>query len=130
MISVDIVTPSRRLVQGGVADSLKVPAFRGELTILPGHTELLTLLNTGVLSFVQDGRERRFAVSFGFLEVRDDRAIVLAETCEESTEISRERAQAAQKKAEDAISAGLAEGKFKKYQLKLQRAIIRQQVSE
>lgn len=126
MISVDIVTPHRRLLEGIKVDVLKVPAHRGELMILPGHTELLTLLDTGILSFVQEGRERKFAVSFGFLDVRNDRAIVLAETCEESTEIDKERAKIAQRKAEEAIAAGLSEEQFRKYQLKLQRAITRQ----
>lgn len=130
MICVDIVTPYRKLVEGAKVESLVVPAYRGELTVLPGHTELLTTLNTGILSFVQEGRERKFAVSFGFLDIRNDRAIVLAETCEESTEISIERARTAQKKAEDAIAAGLSESQFRKYQLKLQRAIIRQRASE
>ncbi|MBI1862239.1 MAG: ATP synthase F1 subunit epsilon [Deltaproteobacteria bacterium] len=130
MITVDVVTPTRRLVDGVKVDALKVPAYRGELTILPGHTELLTLLNTGVMSFTQDGRERKFAVSFGFLDVRGDKAIVLAETCEEASDIDADRAKAAQKKAEEALAAALTDDKFKKYQLKLQRAVIRQHLSE
>lgn len=130
MISLDIVTPSRRLVDGVKVASLRVPAHRGELTILPGHTELLTLLGTGVLSFATDERERRFAVSFGFLDIRSDRAIILAETCEESIEIDTKRAKTAQKKAEEALGAALTDEKFKKYQLKLQRSLIRQQIGD
>ncbi len=129
MISVDIVTPYRRLVEGVKVEALKVPGHAGELTILPGHTEFLTLLNTGVMSFSVDGQERRFAVSFGFIDIRGDKALVLAETCEEASEIDAGRAKAAQKKAEEALGAGLAEDKFKKYQLKLQRSLIRQQIS-
>lgn len=128
MITLDIVTPYRRLLNAVTVDALVVPGHRGELKIMPGHADMLTLLNTGVLSFHQDGSQRKFALSFGFLDIRWDRALVLAETCEESTEIDLHRAKAAQKKAEEALSAALTEEKFKKYQLKLQRSLIRQHI--
>lgn len=126
MIQVDIVTPSRKLTDGIGAVSVKLPAYKGEIEILPGHAELITLLNTGIVTLTGDGTQLRFAISYGLAEVRNDRVIVLAETAEESTEIDIERARAAQKKAEEQLSSALTEDKFKKYQLKLQRALIRQ----
>ena len=129
MILVDIVTPTKKLVDGAKVDSVTLPGARGDLQVLTGHTELLTLLSTGVLSFAQDGKERKFAVSYGFAEIRNDKVIVLAETAEESTDIDKERATKAKKKAEELLAATLEEGHFKKYQLKLQRAIVRQHIS-
>jgi len=130
VIRVDIVTPTKKLVEGAKADWVKFPGFKGELEILPGHRELLTMVSTGVLSFVQDGRERKFAVSHGFAEVRHDRVLVLAETAEESTGVDKARAQQARKRAEDKLVQGvLSEEEFKKHQMKLQRAIIRQTIS-
>lgn len=129
MISVDIVTPTRRLVEGAQATSVKLPAVKGEIEILPGHAELIALLGTGVLTIVQDGRERKFALSHGFAEVRKDKVLVLAETVEEAKEIDKDRAKKAQAKAQEVLGAVLAEGQFKKYQLKLQRSIIRQQIA-
>ena len=99
MIAVDIVTPTRKLVEGLDAVSVKLPAVKGEIEVLPGHTELLTLLTTGPLVVQGDGKERRFAISYGFAEVRNDRIIVCAETAEESTDLNVDRAKAAQKKA-------------------------------
>ena len=130
MIKVDIVTPSRKLVEGAMASSVKLPAHKGEIGVLPGHTELLTMLSTGILSLSVDGRERKFALSHGFAEVREDRVWVLAETVEESKEIDRERAKKAQKNAESLLHSTLTPEQFKKHQLKLQRALIRQQAAQ
>jgi len=130
MLEVDLVTPTRRLVDSAKVSEVKLPGADGQLTILPGHTELLTLLGTGPLSFVQDGVERTFAVSFGFAEVRKDKVLVLAETCEEATEINRDRAVTAQKQAEKALTATLSREEFRKHELKLQRAMVRQQVAQ
>ena len=126
---VDVVTPSRRILEGIQVERVTLPTANGEITILPGHTELVTLLSTGVMSFPVSGAERRFAVSSGFSIVRKDKVIVLAETCEESTEVDLARAKEAQKRAEKALSGVLTESEMRKQQLKLQRALIRQQVS-
>lgn len=130
MIRLDIVTPTKKLVEGAKADWVKIPGHRGELEILPGHRELLTLLSTGPLTFVLDGRERKFAISYGFAEVRNNRVLVMAETAEEATAVDKLRAQAAKKRAEEKLVQGvLNEHEFKKQQMKLQRAIVRQTIS-
>ena len=129
MIAVDIVTPHRRLVEGAQVNSLKLPSVKGELTILQGHAELLTLLDTGVLSFASDGEERRFALSYGFAEVKNDKVTIMAETAEEGREIDKNRAMEAQARAETALKETLSEEEFQKQRLKLQRAILRQRVA-
>ena len=73
MLKVDIVTPTKKLVDGASADSIKLPGAKGELQILDGHTDLLTLLTTGALVFTKDGKERRFSVSYGFAEIRNNK---------------------------------------------------------
>ncbi len=129
MIVVDLVTPVRKLVEGATTAAVKLPGEKGEMEILPGHTEMLTLLKAGILSFQSDGVQRVFAISFGFAEVRDDKVIICAETAEEASEIDKDRAVKAQKKAEEALSSVLTEEHFNKYQLKLERSLIRQSVA-
>jgi len=129
MLKIDIVTPTRKLVDGAPADSVKLPGAKGELQILDGHTDLLTLLSTGPLVFVKDGKERKFSVSYGFAEIRNNKVLVLADTVEESKDIDKARAQAAQKRAEQALMGTLSESDFKKQQLKLERALVRQHIS-
>jgi len=120
-----IVTPTRRLVEGVQVDSVKIPSTKGELEILPGHVDLMALLGTGELTFTQQGKKRRFAVSYGFLEVKNNHVLVLAETCEEASEINKSRAETAKQKATDALGAALTPEQFKKYQAKLHRAVVR-----
>jgi F-type H+-transporting ATPase subunit epsilon len=80
---------------------VQLPGSEGYLGILPGHTPLITLLKTGVLSYRGAGRSENFAVSAGFAEISDDRVSVLADLAEGASEIDaaaaeRERARAAE----------------------------------
>ena len=68
MIVVDIVTPHKKIVEGAQVKSLKLPSATGQLTILPGHAEMLALLAAGELSFVQDGTERKICREHGLRE--------------------------------------------------------------
>ena len=129
MLKIDIVMPTKKLLDSASAESVKLPGVKGELQVLEGHTELLTLLKAGPLTLVQDGRERKFSVSYGFAEIRNNKVLVLADTVEESTTIDKKRAEAAQKKAEQALLGVLSESDFKKQQLKLERALVRQQIT-
>ncbi len=128
MIEVDIVTPARRILENVKVERITLPTQSGTITVLPGHTDLVTILSTGVMSFPTAAAERKFAVSYGFSIVRKNKVIVLAETCEEAGEIDQSRAKSAQKKAEQALSTSLDEKQMRKYQLKLERAITRQQL--
>ena len=130
MISVDIVTPYRKILENATATSVRLPAAKGEMEVLPGHAELLTLLSTGVLGIRRDEGEKRFAISYGFAEIRKDKILVLAETCEESSEIDLERAKQAQKQAEEHLISQITTESFRKYQLKLERAVTRQKVAK
>jgi len=130
-VKVSIVTPQRKLVEDVEATDVTFQAAKGQLQILPGHTELLTTLDTGLLSFVSGGEKRRFAVSYGFAEVKDDHVLFLAETCEESSEIDVDRAKEAQRLAWKYLTEGITDPEeFKKIQLKHERAVLRQEVAE
>ncbi len=129
MIEVDIVTPSRRILEGVKVERVSLPTENGTITVLPGHAELVTLLGTGILTFPSGTGERKFVVSYGFAMVRKNKVIVLAETCEEGSEIDLARAKAAQKKAEQHLGTAKDEREMRKYQLKLERSIARQQIT-
>lgn len=93
-----VVTPERKVVETD-AEEVQLPGSEGYLGILPGHTPLITLLKTGVLSYRGGGRSGALAVSAGFAEISDDRVSVLADSAESAAEINasaaeRDRAQA------------------------------------
>ena len=80
-IQLEVVTPERRVLAEAV-DSVNVPGANGELGILPGHTPLISQLQTGTLTYVQDGKSSSLHVTGGFVEVHDDHVSVLAEGTE------------------------------------------------
>ena len=72
-----VITPARAVLDT-VATSVVVPAFDGELGILPGHADLLALLGQGVLRMkTPDGTVKRMAIRGGFLQVQHNTMTVL-----------------------------------------------------
>jgi F-type H+-transporting ATPase subunit epsilon len=98
-LQLDVITPERRLLSEQ-ADAVTVPGLGGELGILPGHTPLISALQTGVLSYTQAGATRRLLVSGGFVEVSGDRVSVLADLAEFPEEVDAARARQERDEAE------------------------------
>ena len=103
-LQLDVITPERRLISEAV-DSVTVPGLGGELGILPGHTALISQLQTGVLSYTQGGATRRLLVSGGFVEVNADRVSVLAEAAETPEEVDVARARELREQSERALGS-------------------------
>jgi F-type H+-transporting ATPase subunit epsilon len=103
-IQLEVVTPERRVLAEPV-DMVTVPGLGGELGILPGHTPLISQLQTGVLTYVQDGKSFSLHVSGGFVEVREDHVSVLAEIAERPDEIDASRAKLSREKFEKQLNA-------------------------
>lgn len=103
-IQLEVVTPERRVLAEPV-DMVTVPGLGGELGILPGHTPLISQLQTGVLTYSQDGKSYPLHVSGGFVEVRDDHVSVLAEIAERPDEIDASRAKLSREKLEKQLNA-------------------------
>ena len=128
-LKLNMLSPERRILDSQTVEYVTLPGSEGEIQILPGHVPMIGTLETGVYSYrTSSGNAGAGVISSGFFEVLNDELNVLAETLELKSEIDVNRARAAQQKAESALmDADLDEHKFKKYQLKLQRAVIRQQ---
>lgn len=128
-IQLEVVTPERRVLAEPV-DMVTVPGLGGELGILPGHTPLISQLQTGVLTYVQDGKSFQLHVSGGFVEVRDDHVSVLAEVAERPDEIDAARARASREKFEKQLNAWSgSEQDFEEVKTELDRSIVRLQLA-
>ncbi len=129
-LTLELVTPERAAFSGE-GDSVVLPAWEGEMGVLPGHAPFLVQLKPGAVR-LRDGDETRlFAVSGGFAEIRDDKVSLFAETAEMAESIDGERARQAleraqaelQRKEADALTMANAEAA-------LQRALVRLKVAE
>ena len=101
-LQLDIVTPEK-LAYSDEVDAVVLPGSEGELGVLPHHAPLVTMLGVGELRIRKSGAEESFAIVGGFLQVRPDRVVVMAETADMASEIDLERAQEARRDAERAI---------------------------
>lgn len=109
---------------------VSVKGIAGELGILPNHIPLVTPLRIAPISIKRDGKVDVLAVGGGFIEVRKDKVVILAESAELASEIDVNRAQAAKQRAEERLAAKRDEVDFKRAELALQRASNRINVTE
>ena len=129
-IQLEIVTPERLVYQDEV-DSVNVPGVEGELGILPHHAPLVSTLGYGELRIRKGGAEEAFAIVGGFVQVRPDKVVVMAETADLASEIDLERAQEARREAERALETGFTEGAdLSAARAALQQALMRIRVAE
>ena len=104
-LSIDIVSPERVLYTGE-ADMVVCRTSEGEIAFLPGHVPFLGALGIGVVRILLPERgEQAAAVHGGFVEVANDRVIVLSDVAELAERIDIDRARRAQQRAEERLSA-------------------------
>ena len=126
----EIVTPERLAFSESV-DAVVVPGIEGELGILPHHAPLLSILGFGELRIRKGGAEESFAIVGGFVQVRPDKVVVMAETADLAAEIDHEKAQEARREAERALETGYSEGAdLSAARAALQTALMRIRVAE
>jgi F-type H+-transporting ATPase subunit epsilon len=129
-LTLQIITPERVLFEEGDVASVTITGIEGELTILPSHAPLMTELRPGPLVFRKSGDEVDVALSGGFLEVRDDRVVVLADTAERSDEIDQARAEEARRRAQTQLASREGEMDIALVMAALERAQARIRVAE
>jgi len=98
----EIVT-AERMVFSDEVSALIAWGMEGQLGILPHHAPLMTMLQPGDLMIRKDKEEEYLAISGGFLEVRPDKVIILADACERVDEIDIARAEEAKRRAQETL---------------------------
>ena len=99
-LSLTVVTPERAVLQAVACDEVTLPAQRGEIGILPGHTPLIALLGVGVVGYRDGSRRAAVAVRGGFVEVAGDAVRVLADVATEKDAIDAAQAREAKGEGE------------------------------
>jgi len=127
----EIVTPER-LAYSDTVDAVNLPGIEGELGVLPHHAPLVSMLGVGELRIRKGGAEESFAIVGGFLQVRPDKVVVMAETADMASEIDLEKAQQARREAEQALEgAARADAvDLSAARAALQQALLRIRVAE
>jgi len=102
-INFKITTPEREVYYGEV-DQATMPTLEGEITVLPNHLPIVSVLVPGEIRLIDGSDEIGMAVSGGFIEVRPgNNIVVLADTAERAEELDVAKIEEAKKKAEKAL---------------------------
>jgi len=130
-LSVDVITAERVVFSDTDIDAVVAPGASGELTVLPEHASFITALVPGELRLQKAGSDETYMmVTGGFLEVRDDKVVILAEAAERAEEIDIALAQEARARAERALETRAADVDLTRVQAELRRATVALRVAE
>lgn len=124
----ELVTAERTVYSDDV-NMIIVWGQEGQLGILPHHAPLMTMLHPGELIIRKDDEETYMAVSGGFLEVKNDRVVILADACERVEEIDIKRAEEAKQRAENIAKSQLEKKDLAAAEAALRRSLIRLKVA-
>ncbi|WP_159885355.1 F0F1 ATP synthase subunit epsilon [Paenibacillus puerhi] len=126
----EIVTPERK-VYAEQASMIVARGVEGELGILPNHIPLVTPLKIAPITVKNQGsKDINIAVNGGFMEVRKDKVVILAESAELPEQIDVDRAKASKDRAEQRLkNAKQDKIDFHRAEMALQRALNRLDVS-
>ncbi len=96
MLKVELITPQKKLLKKE-AEEVVISTLAGEIGILTGHANLLSIIRSGVLCIQNQGEKSCFAVHHGFVQVKSDKVSIAVKLCEEKVDL--ERAKLAEKNA-------------------------------
>lgn len=128
-LKLEIVT-AERVVYSEEVDVVVPPGVEGQLGILPQHAPLMTMLQPGELLVRKDGEEESIFVSGGFLEVRGDKVVVLADTAERADEIDLDRVEDAKHRADERMKSPSTDADLAGAQAAMMRSLMRLKVAE
>lgn len=119
-----ILTPERAVLSDKEVDFVAIPAYDGEMGILPGHASYVAQLKEGPLNYRDGAKKEVFAVLNGFAEIHKDKVLVLAEGAELAREISEESARQEYQRARAALAMRGKDMDLDSAQASLRRAIV------
>jgi F-type H+-transporting ATPase subunit epsilon len=129
-LMLEIVTPEREAYADEV-DAVVCPGIEGEFGVLPHHAPLLSTLGVGELRIRKGADEEYFAIAGGFVQVRPDKVVVMAELADLASEIDLEAAEEARSEAQRAIQQGFEEpADLARARAAMERALLRIRVAE
>ena len=125
----EIVTPKRIVFKGEVT-SFSAPGVDGGFQVLHSHAPMLASVKIGKVKIIEaSGPESHYAISGGFVEVRENKVILLAETAERTDEIDVERVKAARDSALKRLAERYPDTDIERAKFALYRALNRLKIA-
>ncbi|MCU0461303.1 MAG: ATP synthase F1 subunit epsilon [Bacteroidales bacterium] len=79
-MKIEIITPDKNIYEGDIA-SIRVPGKKGSFQVLKDHAPIISTLENGPVIMVdQEGKQVRYEINGGVIEVKHNKIILLAES--------------------------------------------------
>lgn len=127
LLKLKIVSPERVLMEAEVL-SISLPTPLGQITVLPKHTPLVSVLSPGEATVKElQSKESYLSISGGFVQVQKGGAVhLLVDAAEHVSEINESRAEAARVRAQEALkSANMSDQEYAATVAALERSLSR-----
>lgn len=122
-LKLQIITPQRPVLEKEV-DFVALPAYNGEMGVLPGHIQYVAKLNFGVLRYKEGDKEETFAVMGGLAEIDHDNVRVFAEDAALAEEIDEEAAKQKLAQAKASLSKHDADIDMELAEMEIKKALL------
>ncbi len=123
--NLEIVSPVK-LVYSGEVKSVSIPGTSGSFQVLQNHAPFISTFTVGKIKIEKDTEVLEFSTGGGVFEVKDNKAVVLAESIETKDEINIARANQSKLRAEEILKMmEITEEEKDEAKLALQRAVNR-----
>jgi F-type H+-transporting ATPase subunit epsilon len=117
---IEILSPQGILFKGNLS-SVTFPTISGVITVLPGHTNLVTNLINGEIVINISGVTKKFSVTSGFIEIENNHVNVIAEFATQSDESNKQKienaiklAKTMKEKRKEFVDMSIIESELKK----------------
>ena len=129
-INFEITTPER-IVYTDEVDEVILPTPQGEIGILPHHIPLVSILSAGEIRIKKADEIIQMATSGGFIEVKPNKVVALADTAERAEEIDEARAEEARIRAQGLLKEKRVDAKeFATLTAKIEKELARLKVAK
>jgi F-type H+-transporting ATPase subunit epsilon len=125
----EIVTPERKFY-AGEAEMVILKTPEGEIGILRDHMPVVVAVDVGPIKIKADGKWLEAILTEGFMEVNQNKVVILTDTAEWPEEIDVNRAKAAKERAEERLQRKISEIEYMRSKAALARALERLKVTK
>lgn len=125
----EILTPSRKFYEGDI-EMVVAKSIDGEIGIMKGHVPMVVAIGVGPVRIQQNGEWKEAALTEGFMEITQEKTVILVDTAEWPEEIDVERARTAKQRAEERLQKQLSKIEYIRSRAALARALARLKITK
>jgi F-type H+-transporting ATPase subunit epsilon len=129
-MEIEILSPEGSVYKASAVQEVIIPTEQGEIGVLAGHIPLIAKVSEGELMVKSSNSSVSFAVFGGFIEVLNDKVVILAEYAAKADSIQAEKAEEAKNRATEMLKEKHSKREFAYLENDLQRSIFELKMSQ